>query len=93
MPLGILPLEKLFYDRCDLVMYTFYNNMLPYLICFLNAKTDTIHNHDTMSEDIQQISVLKSGMMSLAIFTCSIDFNVPILNFNSSYNYIYYIIR
>ena len=30
MSLGILPLEKLFYDRCDLVMYTFYNKMLPY---------------------------------------------------------------
>ena len=47
MSLESLPLEKIFYHRCGLMMYKYHNNLLPCSISQLYAKNDSIHNHNT----------------------------------------------
>ena len=48
MSLEILPLEKIFYHRCGLMMYKYHNNnLLPCPFSQLYAKNDSIHNHNT----------------------------------------------
>ena len=46
MSLEILPLEKIFYHRCGLMMYKYHNNLLPFSISQLYAKNDSIHDHN-----------------------------------------------
>ena len=44
MSLEILPLEKIVYHRCVLMMYKYHNNLLPCSISQLYAKNDSIHD-------------------------------------------------
>ena len=48
MSLEVLPLEKIFYHRCGLMMYKYHNNLLSCSISQLCVKNDSIHDHNTM---------------------------------------------
>ena len=52
MSLEILPLEKIFYHRCGLMMYKYHNNLLPCSISQLYAKNDSIHDHNTRCSNL-----------------------------------------
>ena len=55
MSLEILPLEKIFYHRCGLMMYKYHNNLLPCSISQLYAKNDSIHNHNTRCGNLLRV--------------------------------------
>ena len=57
MSLEILPLEKIFYHRCGLMMYKCHNNLLPCSISQLYAKNDSIHDHNTRRSNLLRVPI------------------------------------
>ena len=66
MSLETLPLEKIFYHRCGLMMYKYYNNFLPCTISQLYAKNDSIHGHNNNNNNNNNNNIyLKSNIHSI----------------------------
>ena len=88
MSLEILPLEKIFYHRCGLMMYKYHNNLLPCLISQLYAKNDSIHNHNTRCSNLLRVPHDSKSFTNVSariwnVLNNIIDFDVPISKFKS----------
>ena len=88
MSLEILPLEKIFYHRCGLMMYKYHNNLLPCSISQLYAKNDSIHNHNTRCSNLLRVPHGSKSFTNVSariwnVLNNIIDFDVPISTFKS----------
>ena len=70
MSLEILPLEKIYYHRCGLMMYKYHNNLLPCSISQLYSKNDSIHDYNTRCSNFSRVPI---GSKS---FTCSVSVRI-----------------
>ena len=66
MSLEILPLEKIFYHRCGLMMYKYHNNLLPCSIFQLYAKNDSIHDHNTRCSNLLRVPIGSKSFTSVS---------------------------
>ena len=88
MSLEILPLEKIFYHRCGLMMYKYHNNLLPCSISQLYAKNDSIHDHNTRCSNLLRVPIGSKSFTSVSariwnVLNNIIVFDVPISKFKS----------
>ena len=88
MSLEILPLEKIFYHRCGLMMYKYHNNLLPCLISQLYAKNDSMHDHNTRCSNLLRVPIGSKSFTSVSariwnVLNNIIVFDVPISKFKS----------
>ena len=88
MSLEILPLEKIFYPRCGLMMYKYHNNLLPCSISQLYAKNDSIHDHNTRCSNLLRVPIGSKSFTSVSariwnVLNNIIIFDVPISKFKS----------
>ena len=86
LSLVILPLEKISYHRCGLMMYKFHNDLIPCSVSQLYAKNDSIHAHNTTCSKFLRVS---HGSKSFTIVSARIwnvliniiDFDIQISKF------------
>ena len=86
MSLEILPIEKVFFHHCGILVYKFQHNILRLSISQLYAKNFSIHNHNTKSKDPLRISHDTRTVSNVSariwnILVSKIDFKVSISKF------------
>ena len=97
--LEILQLNKLVYHRREIMMYTYFNNLLPPAINDLYVSNNDVHKYSTRQKHLLYINksninvcAKRFGITSVRVWTASqsiIDVDVPISKFKkSSKNYL-----